>query len=89
MARPRKPKAEPVVQGDPTIEIPEGHEEQPDSWKNAFRHAMGMKWTSEKGAILFADAHMHDPEYGADRNDPETIRAQIAALQDRLAASGG
>lgn len=63
--------------------VPEGYEDQPASWYNAYDHAMDMKWTSQKGAILFADAHMHDPEFGASSETEEELTAQINMLQDK------
>ncbi len=48
---------------DETIEIPEGYEDSPESWKNAYRRAIG-KGTMEKGAILYADAHAHEEMFG-------------------------
>ncbi len=44
------------------IPIPEDHEEESEEWKKAFRHAMSMQYTSEKGAILYADAHQFDSD---------------------------
>lgn len=59
--RPRKSKAQKNVV--PYFPIPEGHEDESDAWHHAFCHAMSMRYTAEKGAILYADARQYDDNH--------------------------
>jgi len=53
---------------DESIEIPTEYEDSPESWKQAYRRAIG-KGTMEKGAILYADAHGHEEMFGGAGED--------------------
>lgn len=74
MAQTRKKKPTPAQMRanpelvDETIEIPEEYEDSPESWKAAYRRAIG-KGTMEKGAILYADAHSHEEMFGGPGED--------------------
>lgn len=67
------------------VQIPESHEHLDESWKNAYRYAFA-KGCSEKGSVLYADAHFEDFEQAGEEESVEELKAKVQALEARLAS---